>query len=58
MRNPASCICKIKGADQLCSNRAADQHLYFCYMDGTIPLLAKSSLSDETLNQGPISMRP
>ena len=31
--------CKNKGADQLRSNCAADQHLYFCYIDSTMLLL-------------------
>ena len=31
--------------DQLCSNRAADQRLCFCYIDSTIPLLPKSKIS-------------
>ena len=29
MRKTAFCICKNKGADQLCSNCTADQHLCF-----------------------------
>ena len=29
MRNPASCICENKDADQLCGNREADQRLCF-----------------------------
>ena len=29
MRKPAFCICKNKAVDQLCSNCAADQHLFF-----------------------------
>ena len=35
------CICENKGADELRSNCAADQHLYFRYIDSTIPLLPK-----------------
>ena len=42
MREPAFCICQNKGADQLRSNRAADQRLCFCYIESTIPLLPKS----------------
>ena len=42
MRKPDFCLCKNKGADQLCSNCKADQHLCFRYMDSTIPLLLKS----------------
>ena len=52
MRNPAFCICKNKGADQLCGNpadqlcgnRAADQRLCFRNIDSTIPLLLKSKI--------------
>ena len=33
MRKTNSCLCENKGADQLCSNCTADQHLCFCYMD-------------------------
>ena len=42
MRKPDFCICENKGADQLHSNCAADQRLYFCYLDRTIPLLPKN----------------
>ena len=45
MRKPAFCICKNKGSDQLRDNHAADQHLRFCYIDSTIPLLSKSEIS-------------
>ena len=41
MRNPNSCICENKGADQLCGNRTADQRLCFRYTDSTIPYLSK-----------------
>ena len=41
MRKPAFCVCKIKDADQLRSNREADQRLCFRYIDSTIPLLPK-----------------
>ena len=30
---------KTKGADQLCGNHAADQSLYFPFMDTTIPIV-------------------
>ena len=43
MRKPTICICANRGADQLRSNCEADQHLCFCYMDSTIPLLLISS---------------
>ena len=33
------CLCKNKGADQLCSNCTADQGLCFRYTASTIPLL-------------------
>ena len=43
----AFCLCenKDKGADQLYDDSAADQHLCFCYVDCTIPLLPKSKNS-------------
>ena len=44
-RKPAICICENKDPDQLRGNREADQHLYFRYMDSTIPLLPKSEIS-------------
>ena len=45
MGKPTICIGKNKGADQLRSNCEADQHLCFCYMDSTIPLLSKFKIS-------------
>ena len=45
VRKPAFCICENKAADQLRSNREADQRLCFCNMDSTIPLLSKSEIS-------------
>ena len=45
MRKPAYCICEIKGADQLCSNGAADQHLRFRYIDSTMPLLPYAEIT-------------
>ena len=45
MRKPAFCICENKDADQLRSNREADQRLCFRYKDSTIPLLSKSEIS-------------
>ena len=41
MRKPFFCICKNKGADQLCGDREADQRLCFRYTDSSIPLLFK-----------------
>ena len=45
MRTPAFCICENKGADQLRSACAADQCLYFHYIDSAIPLLSKTEIS-------------
>ena len=45
MRKPAICICENKDADQLPSNREADQCLCFLNIDSTIPLLPKSEIS-------------
>ena len=38
MRKPAFCICENKDADQLRSNREADQRLCFRYIDSMIPI--------------------
>ena len=38
-------LCKNKGANQLCSNCAADQRLCFHYIDSTIPLFKKMVIS-------------
>ena len=45
IRKPAFCICENKDADQLRSNREADQRPCFRYTDSTIPLLPKSEIS-------------
>ena len=45
MRKLAFCICENKDADQLRSNREADQRLCFRYTDSTNPLLPKSEIS-------------
>ena len=45
MRKPTFCICENKDADQLSSNREADQRLCFRYIDSTISLLSKSEIS-------------
>ena len=45
VRKPDFCICENKDADQLRSDREADQHLCFHYRDGTIPLLPISEIS-------------
>ena len=42
MKKPAFYICENKDADQVSSNRQADQRLCFHYTDSTIPLLPKS----------------
>ena len=39
MRKPAFCMCENKDADQLRSNREADQRFCFRYTDSTSPLL-------------------
>ena len=44
MRKFAFSICENKGADQLPTNRAADQRPCFRYIDSTIPL-SKSKIS-------------
>ena len=44
MRKPDFCIRENKGADQLCSNCTADQHLCFRYSDRTIPLLSITNI--------------
>ena len=45
VRKPTFCICKNKDADQLRSNREADQRLCFRYLSSTIPLLPKCKIS-------------
>ena len=45
MGKPTICTCENKGADQLHSNREADQRLCFRYTDSTIPLLLKYKIS-------------
>ena len=45
MRKPTICIGENKAADQLRSNREADQRLCFRYTGSTIPLLHKSEFS-------------
>ena len=45
VRKPAFCIWENKDADQLRSDREADQRLWFRYTDSTIPLLPKSEIS-------------
>ena len=42
-RKPVFCICENKGPDQLRGNCAADQRLFYRYIDSTIPLLPKST---------------
>ena len=45
MRKQTFYICENRDTDQLHSNREADQHLYFHYIDSTIPLLPKYKIS-------------
>ena len=45
MTKLAFCICLNKGADQLHGNPAADEHLCFCCIDSTIPLLPEVEVS-------------
>ena len=45
MRKQTICIGENKEADQLRSNREADQPLCFCYTDSTLTLLLKSEIS-------------
>ena len=45
MGKPTICLGEDKGADQLRSNREADQRLCFRYSDSTVPLLLKSEIS-------------
>ena len=47
MGKPTICIGKNKDADQLRSNREADQRLCFRYSDSAIPLLLKSERISE-----------
>ena len=46
MRKADFCLWENKGADQLCSDCEADQHLCFRYLDSTISLLRKSEISN------------
>ena len=45
MGEPVFCIYQNKGVDQLCSDRAADQHLCFLHIYGTTPLFPESEIS-------------
>ena len=45
MGKPTICIGENKDADQLRSNREADQRHCFRYTDSTLPLLPKSEIS-------------
>ena len=45
MGKPTICLGENKSADQLRSNCEADQRLWFCYSDSTVPLLLKSEIS-------------
>ena len=48
MRNPAFCICENKGADQLCGNNTADQHL--CFATYIVQFLYLLNLKFQTFN--------
>ena len=56
MRKSDFCICENKDADQLHSNREADQCLCFRYIDTTIPLLPKSEIS--SLQPSSVAVQP
>ena len=56
MKKPAFCICKNKGADQLCVNRKTDQRLCFRYIDSAIPLLSKTEMS--SLQPSSVALQP
>ena len=56
MRKPAFCICENKDADQLPSNREADQRLCFRYIDCAIPSLPKYEIS--SLEQSCVVVQP
>ena len=56
MRKPAFCICENKDADQLRSNREADQRLCFRYIDSAIALLSKSEIS--SLQPSSVAVQP
>ena len=56
MRKPDFCICINKDADQLRSNREADQRLCFRYMDSTISLLPKYKIS--SLQPSSVAVQP
>ena len=45
MKKTDFCLYENKEADQLCSNRKADQGLRFRYADSTIPLPSKFKIS-------------
>ena len=60
VRNPAFCICRITGADQLCSNCTADQRLCFCYMVQSLYFLNPKfqASSDLLWLYSPVCVRP
>ena len=49
MRKPVFSICENKYTDQLSGNNAADQRLYFRYIDSTILLLSISWFQTDVL---------
>ena len=56
IRKATICICKNKGADELCSNCTADQRLCFRYSDNTISLLLKSKVSSVKLSSDTVRL--
>ena len=44
MGKHAFCTWESKGADQLHGSCSTDQHLCFCFIDSTIPVLPKSEI--------------
>ena len=56
VRKPDICICENKDADQLRSNREADQCLCFRHTDSAIPLLPKSEIS--SLSPSSVAVQP
>ena len=58
IRKPAFCICKHKGADHLRGNHTPDQCLFFCYMDGKIPIHSKFQASNQLQSRTAWSVSP
>ena len=59
MKKPAFCLYDNKDADQLHGNRAADQCLYFCYIDIAHLLYFLNQIRNFTMwLYSPFSVRP